>query len=200
MAYTDFSFDRIEEELGVRVHSADLFPGLAGAVPPGWLADTLQRGLGFSLLTEKARSEFIVAPILLALRELTGNRLSILSGPRLDVDADRRLTGECDFLLSFAENVPRVRGPLFAVVEAKRNDIEGGLGQCIAQMVGARLFNERNGHPTPEVAGCVTTGESWQFLRLTGDEASLHTRRFFINGVEMILAAFLNLLSRAAPV
>ncbi len=199
MAYTDFSFDRTEEDLGVSVRVGDLFPGLSPVTPPEWLAACLRRGEGFALLSEKARSEFIVAPVLLALRELTGDRLSILSGARLDVDAGRRLMGECDFLLTFAENVPRVRAPLLAVVEAKRNDIEAGLGQCIAQMVAARLFNEQAKRPTPEVAGCVTSGNEWQFLRLTGNEVGVHHRRLFIDHVETILAAFLHLLNGAAP-
>lgn len=34
----------------------------------------------------------------------------------------------------------RLRSPIVAVVEAKKNDIEAGLGQCFAQMVAARDY------------------------------------------------------------
>ena len=113
-----------------------------------------------ALVSEKARSEFLVAPILLAARELTGNALAIYSGQRLDVDPAKGLLGECDFILARTDPVPRLRAPLLTVVEAKKNDIEGGLGQCVAQMVAARLFNERAGDTTTRVFGCVTTGEA----------------------------------------
>jgi hypothetical protein len=113
--------------LGVVVRSGDLFPGLAPATVPGWLDDFLGRTTQLALVSEKARSEFLVAPILLAARELTGNVVAIYSGQRLDVDPARGLQGECDFLLARSEPVPRLRAPLLPVVEAKKNDIEGGL-------------------------------------------------------------------------
>ncbi len=150
-----------------------------------------------ALLSEKARSEFIVAPILLAVRELTGERIAILSGQRLDVDPARRLQGECDFILALSEPVPRLRAPLLTVVEAKKNDIEAGLGQCVAQMVAAQVYNERSGQPLPAVFGCVTTGEDWQFLRLTGTEVTIDQGRFYINNVGDILAALQATLQQA---
>jgi hypothetical protein len=190
MPYTDFTLESAEAELGVTTRPGDLFPGLSPAAVPVWLSDALDRGMQLALISEKSRSEFIVAPVLLAVREASGGAVSILSGQRLDVDPPRKLFGECDFLLARSEPVPRLRAPLMAVVEAKRNDIEGGLGQCIAQMVAARLFNERSGHPGPAVHGCVTTGETWQFLRLAGDVATLHRPRLYIDNVGLILAAF----------
>ena len=189
MAYTDFTLDSVEAELGVSQRPGAIFPDLLDAPLPPWLVDQLARGMELALVSEKARSEFIVAPILLAVRELSGGRVSILSGQRLDVDPLRRLAGECDFLLSFAEPLPRLRPPLLAVVEAKRNDIEVGLGQCAAQMVAAQIFNERAGQPGRPVYGCVTTGEDWQFLRLDGQDLVIDPSRRYINRVGSVLAA-----------
>jgi hypothetical protein len=126
---------------------------------------------------------------------LSGGRISILSGQRLDVDAERRLLGECDFILALSEPLPRLRAPLVTIVEAKKNDIEAVLGQCIAQMVAAQLFNERAGH-TGVVYGCVTTGEDWQFLRLDGQKVLIDTTRRYINDVGSILAAFIAMAVR----
>ncbi len=137
MAYTDFTLDSVEMELGITQRPGALFSHLPEIDSPSWLAPQLARGMRLALVSEKARSEFIVAPILLAVCELTGDQVSILSGTRLDVDPLRRLSGECDFLLSLAEPLPRLRSPLLAVLEAKRNDIEVGLGQCAAQLVAA---------------------------------------------------------------
>jgi hypothetical protein len=142
-----------------------------------------------ALVSEKARSEFIVAPILLALRELSGERIAILSGQRFDVDPGRRLVGECDFLLMLSDPLPLVRAPVLAVVEAKKQDMEGGLGQCVAQMVAVQVFNERAGQPFPAVHGCVTTGDVWQFLRLAGTALTLDQGRFYLDNLGGILAA-----------
>ncbi len=190
MAYTDFTLEMVETELGVEQRYAAIFPTLADATPPPWLMPQLARGMELALMSEKARSEFIVAPILLAVRELSGGRVSILSGQRLDVDASRRLNGECDFLLSLSEPLPRLRSPLLAVLQAKRNDLEGELGQCAAQMVAAQLFNERADRIGP-VYGCVTTGEDWQFLRLDTSGLAIDPTRRYIHQVGAVLAALL---------
>lgn len=197
MAYTDFTLERAEAELGVAVHPGDLFHGLAPVAVPGWLNDLLGRTMQLSLVSEKARSEFLVAPILLAARELTGNAVAIYSGQRLDVDPARGLQGECDFLLARSEPVPRLRAPLLAVVGAKKNDIEAGLGPCVAQLVAARLYNERSGEVLPLVYGCVTTGEAWQFLRLEGSTVILGRGRVYIDNVGGILATLQAILSPA---
>jgi hypothetical protein len=91
-----------------------------------------------------------------------------------------------------------LRAPLVTVLEAKRGDIELGLGQCVAQMVGARLFNEHAGGPAEPVFGVVTTGEAWQFLRLAGATVTLHRERLFITGTGGILAALQSILTSAA--
>ncbi len=200
MAYTDFTLDTVETELGVTPRSGSVFATLTDAVPPPWLTAQLARGMELALVSEKARSEFIVAPILLAVRELSGGRVAILSGQRLDVDPARRLLGECDFLLSESEPLPRLRAPLLAVLEAKRNDIDAGLGPCAAQMIAAQIFNERAGRIGRPVFGCVTTGEDWQFLRLDGSVLVIEASRRYINQVGAVLAALLAAVGPSIPI
>ena len=127
---------------------------------------------------------------MLASREVSGNRFSIYSGHRLDVDPAQGLIGECDFILSASEPVLPLQAPIATVVEAKKNDIEGGLGECVAQMVAADRFNESSGRSGAPVFGCVTTGEAWQFARLAGREALLEQHRLYIDNVDGILGAF----------
>ena len=99
-----------------------------------------------ALVSEKARNEFIVVPVLLTCRELTQNCFYIYSGIRFDIDAERGLKGECDFILSRTPPLPIVTAPVAVLVEAKRQDIEEGLGQCAAQMIAAHASstNERD--------------------------------------------------------
>jgi hypothetical protein len=193
MSYSDFSLESVARFLGVVSRPADLFGGLQSMPAPAWLTETLARGtqgIQLSLISEKSRSEFIVAPILLASRELSGNRFVIYSGQRLDVDAEKGLTGECDFILSATDPVLPLQAPIVTIVEAKKNDIEGGLGQCIAQMVAADRFNQAGGRTGLPVFGCVTTGETWQFAKLAGSEVLLESHRYYIDNVDLILGAF----------
>ncbi|MBX9623475.1 MAG: hypothetical protein K2X82_06645 [Gemmataceae bacterium] len=201
MAYAQFDVATVETEFGVRVLPGSVFPELRPVPVPAWLTDFLARGAELRVESEKARNEFIVAPVLLAVRELTGGRAAVFSGERFDVDPAAGLIGECDFLLTLAPAVPIIRAPAVVVVEAKRQDIAGGLGQCTAQMVAARRFNVRNGRAPATVYGCVTTGEEWQFLRLADDPVITYDpARLYRNEVGRILAAFLHAVAENAAV
>lgn len=189
MAFSDFTLDTVQQKLGITTQPGDLFPTLPSVAVPAWLPDMLARGTQLALVSEKSRSEFIVAPILTATRELTDAPLSIYSGYRLDVDPERGLVGECDFILAVAPPVLPLRAPIATVVEAKKNDVEAGLGQCVAEMAAAALFNQAGGVAACPMFGCVTTGETWQFLRLDGNVAQIDRRRFYLDNLPGILAA-----------
>jgi hypothetical protein len=182
MAYNDFSLEKAEKILGVTVQPDDLFDAPAPLAMPDWLRESLTKGMDLALVSEKARSEFIVSPILLASRELSHNAIAIYSGQRLDVQPEQGLVGECDFILTVSPPVPVLRSPVVTIVEAKKNDIE--------QMVGARIFNEREGHAVRQVFGCVTTGEAWQFLRLEGPIVALARKRYYIDNIGLVLAVW----------
>lgn len=197
MPYADFTLESVETAFGLIARPVDLFPGLDPVPVPGWLRDLLERGRQVAaLVSEKARSEFLVVPVLLAAREFAPEAMTIYSGQRLDVDPGRGLFGECDYILALTPPVPRLRAPLVTVLEAKKGDVEAGLGQCVAQVVAARLFNERAGEPPRPMFGCVTTGEVWQFLRLEGAEAAIDSNRLFIDNVGGILAVLRSILGR----
>jgi hypothetical protein len=190
MSYADFNLEAVESAFGLLSRPGDLFPGLEPVPVPDWLRDDLSRAQRVAaLVSEKARSEFLVTPILKAACELTTSDVAIYSGQRLDVDPARGLLGECDYIIALTPPVPRLRAPLITTLEAKKGDIEAALGQCAAQMIGARLFNERAGQGHFHVYGCVTSGDVWQFLRLDQDELIVDRSRLFLDNVGGILAA-----------
>lgn len=199
MPYNDFSLETVSSALGVSAGPADLFPNLDPVPVPLWLREMIDRGMRQILLSEKARSEFLVAPILLGCQEMSGGAIAIYSGQRLDVDPERGLVGECDFILSATPSVPALRAPLVTIVEAKRNEVESGVWQCIAQMVGAREFNRRAGCGPEIIYGCVTNAEAWQFLRLSDAVAGIDLRRYYIDNVGSILAVFQKIIGNAVP-
>ena len=66
------------------------------------------------------------------------------------------------------------------IVEAKNENIKGGLGQCVAEMIAAQRFNEREGNAIDTIYGAVTTGEIWKFLKLAGAVASIDLSDYYI--------------------
>ncbi len=188
MPYADFTLDAVRRTFSITIRQQLLFPNLVTHIVPDWLHVTLEKGLPIALGSEKARSEFIIAPILLTVRDENQNRIAIYSGQRLDSDPSVGLVGECDFILTNAPALPIIQAPIISIVEAKKNDIESGLGQCAAQMVGAQRVNQREGTGIDTVYGCVTTGETWQFLRLAATTLTIDSERYYINELGRILA------------
>ncbi len=189
MTYSDFTLERVCKTFGLDVRQEPLFDTVEPVAVPPWLNDWLARTRPFAFGSEKARSEFLVVPILMTSIERHAYRLSIYSGQRLDAAPDQGLIGECDFLLTRTPPLPILRVPVVTVVEAKRHDIDAGLGQCAAQMVGARMFNEREGSTVDTIFGGVTTGEIWQFLKLEADRFTIDSARYYVDNLELLLGA-----------
>jgi hypothetical protein len=202
MAYSDFTtLESALQAFDLAEREARLFADIPPFVMSDWLRETLARAVEVGLYSanEKARSEFIVAPILLEIASRNENRVALHSGKNLNVDAERGLNGECDFFLARSQPSRTIQAPIFALAEAKRGDIELGLGQCVAQMVGARLFNERKNISLPIMYGCVTSGEDWQFLQIVGDDVMIDNARYYLNQVEQILAVLQNIVDSDSP-
>lgn len=188
MAYSDFTLDTVRKTFGLTLKRAPLFPVLPTVDAPVWLNALLAKGKPLAFGSEKARSEFLIVPILLASRDMHHESFSIYSGQRLDSDVNRGLSGECDFILTNTPPLPVLQTPVVVIVEAKKNDIENGLGQCVAQMVGAQIFNQQEGNGVEMIFGCVTTGEAWQFLQLLQDVVVVvDSERYYLDHVESIL-------------
>src|SRR5262249_55046754 len=144
----------------VTEESTDLFSDVPEAPVSALLTELLAENvpLALAIHTEKARSELIVAPMLWEVRKLCDRRISLFSGTEFDVDPERGLTGTCDYLLSRSTEQFYITAPVLTIVEAKRDSIKDGLGQCVAEMVGAQLFNQREETGISVIHGIVTTG------------------------------------------
>jgi hypothetical protein len=184
MAFIDFSPADLETKLDVRlVEVDDLHAAVAGLS----LREPMTEVLLHTLLplaglmgTEKAKSEFMIAPILAEVREHAGRRVSLFSGADFSVDKGRGLNGACDFLISRSPIQLVIRAPVAVIVEVKNEDVQAGYGQCGAEMVAARIFNERAVNEIDAIHGCVTTGAWWRFLTLRGDELIIDRMRYVI--------------------
>ena len=165
--YSKFNFVDLEN-LGLTTQLVHLFEGatLTPTAASATLKEALQEASEFALDTEKARSEFIIAPILRELRRNNKDIFAVYSGFNFTVDAPRGLQGFCDFLLAKLPLNIVPQSPIIAVVEAKLNDaMSAAIPQCAAEMYAARIWNEKKGEPKQTIYGVVTTGNAWQFLR-----------------------------------
>jgi type I site-specific restriction endonuclease len=73
------------------------------------------------------------------------------------------------------------------IVEAKKADLATGLGQCVAEMVAAQLFNQLNGKAIPVVYGVVSNGTQWRFLNLQDRTVTLDLVDYPLPPVDQLL-------------
>lgn len=194
MAYQDFSIEKVERDFSITIADApNLFETIPEREPSPLLRSLLAEftPLGSAIGTEKARSEFIIAPILAEVRKLAAHHVSLFSGNRFDVDSAKGLTGYCDFLLSFSASQISISAPVFAVVEAKNDNINAGFGQCMAEMIAAQIYNQEKKKPIDAIYGCVTTGSIWRFLKLVESGMSVDSVEYYLDQLPKILGIFL---------
>jgi hypothetical protein len=193
MSYSDFSLRELVEQFGLTTQEdTRLFPGVQPVQPSALLRSTLDDAvpLALALQTEKARSEMIIAPILLEVRRLCHPRISLFSGVEFNVDQPRGLSGFCDYLLARSPEQLFVRAPVLAIVEAKNDNVRAGYAQCTAEMIAAQIFNQRTEQQGP-VYGAVTTGNVWRFLRLEGTQLTIDKDEYYIDRVDVLLGLIL---------
>ena len=82
------------------------------------------------------------------------------------------------------------------LVEAKRGEIETGLGQCVAEMLAAQIYNQTQGQNTPIIYGSVTSGMLWQFLKLEGNNVTIDSNSYLVKPVQKILGILTWILSQ----
>jgi hypothetical protein len=205
MAYSDFTLNSAAEILGVEVIDRSFLPAIEPVPFNKVLLHYLKRGqaLAVGAGSEKARSEFIIAPILLELDEILQGHISIFSGQELTVDKALGLNGICDFIISRSPVKVKLSSPVVAIVEAKKGVMQDSWGQpatqdseeaseqsvavCIAEMVAAQRFNRHRQEPDTPIYGIVTTGNLWQFLVLEDRQVSIDNQEYPLEPVERIL-------------
>lgn len=190
MSYSQFSIDTVETTLGITiVETVGIFADTPPVEYSDFLAQTLKKyvPLALAIGTEKARSELILTPIIVELKEQFQNKISLFSGREFNVSPEKGLTGFCDFLISKSSEQIIIKAPVLALVEAKNDNIQFSLGQCIAEMIAAQLFNQQKENEIKTIYGSVTTGTNWKFMRLSGQIIEIDLNEYFINDVRKIL-------------
>ncbi len=189
MAYSDFTIADLKRRFSLTIdESKDLFAHVPEADLPAVLTETLARylPLALNLSTEKARSELLIAPVLVEFKLLHRDRISLFSGVDFSVDEATGLKGRCDYILARSPEQLALTAPVCVLVEAKNENIVAGIPQCLAEMVAARQFNERAGAALGAMYGVVTTGVLWRFLKLEGTTARVDSVEYPIQSPRKI--------------
>lgn len=107
----------------------------------------------------------------------------------------RELVGEADYLVT--PNRAYIDTPLLCAVEAKKDDFEKGLAQCLVEMHACAENNTAAGL-TGEIFGIVTNGQGWQFYHRRADGSIAESAVFSLRDMPDLLGALHLLFSHCA--
>jgi hypothetical protein len=172
MGYSNFrTIEKFVEKFNFEMRYVSLFgdSDIQNVNPSAWLIETLNRAKTFPLRNEKAKAERVISPILLEAVQDYADRVSFFSGEQINIKPEDDLSGECDFFFALQPPRPYLDAPIISLAEAKDEDMDWGIAQCAAQMLGAKYFNEKRGRNVPFIYGCATDGVEWQFMKLEND-------------------------------
>jgi len=197
VSYSDFTLRRVKKEFNLTiVEEATFIKFVQPQQPSPFLTNFLDKylPLALALNTEKARSEMLICPILLEVKDIFEPKISLFSGSDFTVDQSVGLNGVCDFLISLSPEQLFIDAPAVVVVEAKKEDLNGGLGQCIASMIAAQRFNEENNQPVSTIFGAVTTGDRWKFIKLELNTVTIGLMEYSIPPIEQVLGILVSFI------
>lgn len=195
MSYSDFTLEKVQKVFDLTIsEDVDLFANIPELEPSALLTEFLQDNaqLALKINTEKARSEMIIAPILLDLRKQVGSKISLFSGVDFNVDIERGLNGTCDYIISKSPEQLFLKSPVIVLVEAKKENIGAGIGQCASEMLAAQVFNDREGNQIPVILGVVTSGNIWRFLELSEKHLKVDAIEYYLKDINKVLGIFAN--------
>lgn len=201
MAYSNWTLETAVEKFRLeKFETLGVFSEITPVDPSAHLITALAKkvSLAASINTEKARSELIVADVLVELREKFENRISFFSGIDFNVDSENGLTGVCDFLVSLSPAQLHLEAPIIILVEAKKEDLTVGLGQCVAEMLAAQRFNTNRNNEIPRIYGATTSGTDWRFLKLEGQNLHIDIEPYQIVQCDKILGILSSMVEQKA--
>ena len=201
MSYSNFTLKRVKAEFDINVvENRDLFSTIEEVEVSNYLKTTLNYNvpLALAISTEKARSEMIISNVLIELKKLLNDEIGLFSGINLDIDKDRDLNGFCEYIISKSSEQFYLNSPIVAIVEAKNEQLTSGLGQCIAEMIASKIFNENEGNNVDKIYGAVTTGNTWKFLKYIDNTAYIDKLEYHIANVNMIMGIFVKMVLQEA--
>ncbi len=167
MSFGNFEIvDDVLEKYPTLTHHINSFlPSEANLTVQSWLLENIE----FALQMKPGESELFLRESLIfpMLNEAwkRHRKLKLWSAKKLYYDEE--LFGEPDYFVSRMSS-GRIKTPLLAVGEAKKEKFDEGWGQCLAEMIACQKINAAEGRPDIVIYGIVSTGLMWEFGKLEG--------------------------------
>jgi hypothetical protein len=195
MAYRDFKLSDLKIKFNLTQRSEKLFSVVPNIEPSETLLLIIERSRKMRITTEKAVSEAIIMPVLSEIQIRNEDKLTLFSGENLLADKSLGLNGEVDFLIIREPQSYEVIAPIINVTEAKFNRaIENSIAQAAAQMMGARVFNQKHNCPYVTIYGCITNGSDWLFLKLEDNVLLVDTDKYVTRNLSELLGVLQNII------
>lgn len=133
------------------------------------IAESLKDRISF--INEATICERIISPMLTIIANHY-QQLHVWSHVPYNVDEEKGLVGEPDYLIAPQTKYGSMEKPSLCVIEAKRDDFDSGWTQALAEMVASSILGAETCY------AMVTTGKIWEFGQLeqgrfTVDPASI---------------------------
>jgi hypothetical protein len=165
MSYGDFkTVSEVAEKFDIELKTEAFIDELPIEIPDYPFSDIEMRlGDEMSFINEVAICENIIKPVL-NLIEIKYEFLHVWTHITYNVDKDKGLAGEPDYLIAPRTKYGRIGIPPLCVIEAKQEKFEEGWAQALAEMVAASIQDDKQVIDT--YYAVVTTGKYWEFGRL----------------------------------
>ncbi len=116
------------------------------------------------------------------------DRLKVWKGAKIESDC---LAGKVDYIL--AERQDYLDQPFLCVIEAKNDDFEEGLAQCLLKMQACQWQNRQpDGYSQPiasdtDTFGIISNGSNWRFCKLTASGEVYQTLDYSTTIMDVLL-------------
>lgn len=114
--------------------------------------------------------------------------IELFSGKNLDAERSKRLNGECDFIFAKSPSSIKFTVPLIDVCEAKKGDIDNirSLSQNAAQLLEAKIYDQKRKVPYTDLYGVCTNGYEW-ILLLKNDTVNIDKDSYNLSNLPQLL-------------
>jgi hypothetical protein len=121
MAYSDFTLELAIEQFDLTIRETSALFQSQPVQPTDLLVAILERELPWAIAvgSEIARYSGIISQVLLDLRALKQQQISVFAGKEFNVNSEQKLNGYCDFLISLSPIQSVIQAPVVVIAEAK---------------------------------------------------------------------------------
>jgi hypothetical protein len=201
MSYNNFTIKEVKNFFQLEtVEKLGIFSPVEEITISEYLTITLEENipLAVSINTQKAYSELIIANILVEMRKVFNRQISFFSGISFNVDEENNLFGNCDFVISASPEQLFLNAPVTTIIEAKNENMMSHLGECVAKMVAAKLFNEQEGDNNSKIYGVITSGIAWKFIKLDKNTIYIDLKDYHIDNTSKLVGILAAMIRQEA--